>query len=232
MRVECALVDYSCNSLVSVLKQAVRGQNVGASGLKPWIETRLARAGARSVFDGRTAMSAQEIERATPAAVLVPLVARGENLNVLLTQRTSHLANHAGQISFPGGRVDAQDADAEDTALRETHEEIGLARAHVSLLGRLPTYYIPTGFKVTPVVGWIEPPFALQLDAFEVAEAFEVPLDFFLDPINHKLERAFRNGREREFFAMPYEGRNIWGATAGMLVSLYDALTNDDEQKN
>jgi 8-oxo-dGTP pyrophosphatase MutT (NUDIX family) len=197
---------------------------VSAPSLKPWIATRLAQFQEQHLTDGRAIMSAAEIAVATPAAVLVPLVQREHGVTVLLTQRTPHLANHAGQISFPGGRVDAGDASAEETALRETEEEIGLPRARVHLLGRLPTYFIPTGFKVTPVVGWIEPPFALQLDEFEVAEAFEVPLEFFLDPVNHRLERGVRNGRAREYFVMPYEGRNIWGATAGMLVTLYQAL--------
>jgi 8-oxo-dGTP pyrophosphatase MutT (NUDIX family) len=190
----------------------------------PWIEGCLARFQQPHIPDGRTFMSAAEIAVATPAAVLVPLVQREHGITVLLTQRTPHLANHAGQISFPGGRVDAGDGSAEETALRETEEEIGLPRERVRVLGRLPTYYIPSGFKVTPVVGWVEPPFALQLDDFEVADAFEVPLAFFLDPDNHRLERGERNGRVREFFVMPYQGRNIWGATAGMLVTLYQAL--------
>ena len=190
----------------------------------PWIEARLAQFDAPHPMDGRSFMSAAELEVAKPAAVLVPLVPREHGLTVLLTQRTPHLVHHAGQISFPGGRVDAGDGSAEDTALRETEEEIGLPRERVRVLGRLPTYYIPSGFKVTPIVGWVEPPFDLRLDEFEVAEAFEVPLAFFLDPSNHRLERGERNGRVREFFVMPYEGRNIWGATAGMLVTLSQVL--------
>lgn len=195
---------------------------------RPWIEARLAQFEAPHLPDGRAFMSAAEIELATPAAVLVPLVPREGGVTVLLTQRTAHLANHAGQISFPGGRVDGSDGTLEETALRETEEEIGLPRERVRVLGRLPTYYIPSGFKVTPIVGWVEPPFALRLDQFEVADAFEVPLSFFLDPSNHRLERGERNGRVREFFVMPYEGRNIWGATAGMLVSLSHALRDAD----
>jgi 8-oxo-dGTP pyrophosphatase MutT (NUDIX family) len=207
-----------------ILEGVQQVQEPGSASAHAWIEARLAQFDAPHSLDGRLFMSAAEVAAATPAAVLVPLVRREAGVTVLLTQRTPHLANHAGQISFPGGRVDAVDASAEETALRETEEEIGLPRARVRLLGRLPTYYIPTGFKVTPVVGWVEPPFALQLDEFEVAEAFEVPLAFFLDPVNHQRERGERNGRVREFFVMPYEGRNIWGATAGMLVSLYQAL--------
>ena len=123
----------------------------------------------------------QEGTRVTEAAVLVPLVDRSGRVQVLFTQRTAHLDDHAGQISFPGGRVEAGDASREETALRETEEEIGLARGVGRLLGRLPDYEIPSGFRITPVVGWIEPPFALKLDPFEVAAAFEAPLEHFLD---------------------------------------------------
>ena len=154
------------------------------------------------------------------AAVMVPLVHRPEGLQVLLTQRTAHLSDHAGQISFPGGRVEATDASREETALRETEEEIGLARAHVRILGRLPQYEIPTGFRIIPVVGWIEPPFDLKLDAFEVAAAFEVPLPHFLDLQSYQRREYHFGGRHRHYMAIPYEGRYIWGATAGMLYSL------------
>jgi len=189
-----------------------------------WIAERLARFHGSSVMDGTLVMSEEQQRAATRAAVLVPIVARAEGLHVLLTQRTSHLDKHAGQVSFPGGRQEPHDASPEDTALRETEEEIGLARRHVRLLGRLPLYFIPTGFCVTPVVGWIDPPFELAPDANEVADVFEVPLDFFLDPAQHRRETAERQGRVREFFTMPYAGRTIWGATAGMLVTLYHAL--------
>jgi 8-oxo-dGTP pyrophosphatase MutT (NUDIX family) len=160
-----------------------------------------------------------------PAAVLVPLVNRPAGLTVMLTQRTAHLNAHAGQISFPGGRVDPGDADRVHTALRETFEETGLPGERVQTLGLLPDYDIATGFRVTPVVGWVEPPFDLVPDPFEVAEVFEVPLAFFLDPANHRRESALRDGRHRHFYVMPYEGRNIWGATAGMLHCLYRVLT-------
>lgn len=172
-------------------------------------------------------MTAEEMAATTPAAVLVPVVNRSDGLSVLLTQRTDHLNNHAGQISFPGGKVDAGDASAEETALRETEEEIGLSRRHIHVLGRLPDYFIPTGFRVTPIVGWIEPPFELKLDAFEVAEAFEVPLSYVIDPAHRQMQSAMRAGRLRHFYAMPYEGYNIWGATAGMLVVLSRMLNNE-----
>jgi 8-oxo-dGTP pyrophosphatase MutT (NUDIX family) len=161
----------------------------------------------------------------TPAAVLVPLINRPDEVTVMLTQRTAHLNDHAGQISFPGGRVDEADSDRVYTALREAQEETGLARDAVVVIGTLPDYDIPTGFRVTPVVGWIEPPVDFAPDPFEVAEVFEVPLAHFLDPANHQRHSDEVNGRRRNYYAMPYQQRNIWGATAGMLHSLYQALT-------
>jgi 8-oxo-dGTP pyrophosphatase MutT (NUDIX family) len=157
--------------------------------------------------------------RVTEAAVLVPLIARAGAVQVLLTQRTAHLSDHAGQISFPGGRVEPEDASREDTALRETEEEIGLARNRVRLLGRLPHYDIPSGFRITPVVGWIEAPFELTLDAFEVAAVFEAPLTHFLDASRYQRRDYRFRGRHRHYMAIPFEGRYIWGATAGMLYS-------------
>jgi len=157
--------------------------------------------------------------RVTEAAVLVPLVARPAGLQLLLTQRTAHLDNHAGQISFPGGRVEESDANREDTALRETEEEIGLPRSAVILLGRLPIYENLSGFRITPVVGWLEPPIALKPDPFEVAAAFEAPLEHFLDLANYQRREFHFRGRHRNYMAIPYDGRYIWGATAAMLYS-------------
>lgn len=164
-----------------------------------------------------------------PAAVLVPLVMRGEGVSVLLTKRTAHLQHHPGQISFPGGRVEKVDRSQADTALRETEEEIGLLRSNVELLGALPDYFTGTGFRVTPVVGLVHPPFKLTLDAFEVAEAFEVPLAHFLDPANHEEHSIMHEGRLRRFHAMPYQGYFIWGATAGIIMSLYRMLNGVSE---
>jgi 8-oxo-dGTP pyrophosphatase MutT (NUDIX family) len=161
----------------------------------------------------------------TPAAVLVPLIDRADGVTVLFTQRTAHLNDHAGQISFPGGRVDEGDADRMDTALREAEEETGLPRHQVHVIGTLPDYDIPTGFRVTPVVGWIEPPVQFAPDPFEVAELFEVPLAHFMDPANHERHSDEINGRRRHYYAMPHGGRYIWGATAGMLHSLYVFLS-------
>lgn len=163
----------------------------------------------------------------TPAATLVPLVDRPGGLTVLLTQRTGHLHDHAGQISFPGGRVEPTDESPLATALRETQEEIGLAPEHIDILGYLDRYETGTGFLVTPVVGLVTPGFTLELDTFEVAEAFEVPLAFILDPAHHRrAAREVPSGR-REFYVIEYESRYIWGATAGMLVNLYEKLREE-----
>jgi 8-oxo-dGTP pyrophosphatase MutT (NUDIX family) len=161
---------------------------------------------------------------AIAAAVLVPIVNRAGGATLLLTQRTDHLADHAGQISFPGGRSEPRDTDRIETALREAEEEIGLARRHVEVLGVLPEYWTITGYRVTPVVGWVEPPFSLELDPFEVAEAFEVPLDFLMNPSCHEQRCYDYQGRRRSYVAMPYDGRLIWGATAAMIVNLQRIL--------
>ena len=160
-----------------------------------------------------------------PAAVLVPVVNRDGELTVLFTKRTAHLHDHAGQISFPGGRAEHGDASLRETALRETAEEIGLAPERVEILGDLTEYTTVTGYRVTPVVGLVTPPFELELDDFEVAEVFEVPLAFLLDPANHQRNLVIHDGRERHYYAMPYERHYIWGATAGMLMNFYAYLT-------
>lgn len=160
----------------------------------------------------------------TPAAVLFPIVLRDDGHTVLLTQRTAHLKDHPGQISFPGGRVEAEDVSPVHTALRETEEEIGLAKEHIEIVGFLPEYRTGTGFRVTPVVGLVTPPFAVNPDPFEVAEIFEVPLAFLLDPGNHQRHSLHYRGALRQYFAMPYGDYFIWGATAGMIRSLTQRL--------
>lgn len=160
----------------------------------------------------------------TPAAVLFPIVLHAHGYTVLLTQRTAHLKDHPGQISFPGGRVEDEDASAIHTALRETEEEIGLKRERIDVIGFLPEYRTGTGFQVTPVVGLVHPPFELSPDPFEVAEVFEVPLDFLLDPVNHQRHSLQHRGALRHYFAMPYGERFIWGATAGMIRSLTERM--------
>jgi 8-oxo-dGTP pyrophosphatase MutT (NUDIX family) len=164
-------------------------------------------------------------ERAlVPAAVLIPVVTRRAGLNLLFTRRADHLDVHAGQISFPGGRLEPADAGPEAAALRETEEEVGLPRRHVELIGRLDTYVTRTGFEITPVLGLVTPPFPVVPDSFEVAEVFEAPLDFFLTPHNRQRDTRVYEGRARHFYAFPYRSHYIWGATAGILVNLGDVL--------
>jgi len=155
----------------------------------------------------------------TPAAVLLLVVNHPGAPTVVFTQRTAHLADHAGQISFPGGRLEAHDEGPVQAALREAREEVGIDPAAIEILGELPDYHTSTGYRVRPVVGWAEPPVAWAPDPYEVADVFEVPLAFLLDPANHRHESAWYKGRLRHYWAMPWRGRFIWGATAGMLVT-------------
>ena len=159
-----------------------------------------------------------------PAAVLLLVVNHPGDPTVVFTQRTAHLADHAGQISFPGGRVDEDDRTPEHTALREAEEEVGIPADRIEILGRLPEYRTGTGYAVIPIVGWAEPPLTYRPDPHEVAEVFEVPLAFLLDAGNHRYESAFYKGRMRKYWAMPYGERFIWGATAGMLVTFHRIL--------
>lgn len=162
--------------------------------------------------------------RLTPASVLFPIVLRPHAPSVLLTQRNETLRDHPGQISFPGGRVEPEDQSPVHTALRETKEEIGLSSEHIEVIGFLPDYCTITGYRVTPVVALVTPPFELSPDAHEVAQVFEVPFDFLMDPANHQEHVIQRNGRPRKFFAVPYQDYFIWGATAGIILSLHRAL--------
>jgi len=163
----------------------------------------------------------------TPAAVLVPIVDHDDGLTILLTQRASHLKNHAGQISFPGGRIEPGDDGPLAAALRETEEEIGLPREHVTFAGYLDPHLVLTGFWVAPVVAFVRPGFALQLDRREVDSTFEVPLAYILDANNHHWrERVIGGGTSVRVYDIPYGEHRIWGATAGMLVSLYRLLSH------
>jgi 8-oxo-dGTP pyrophosphatase MutT (NUDIX family) len=162
-----------------------------------------------------------------PAAVLIPIVVRESGPTILLTLRTAHLRDHAGQVSFPGGRCDPIDATPIDTALREAHEEVGIDPAQVDVLGCLPDYVTGTGFRVTPVVGLVQPPLDLRLDDFEVADVFEPPLEFLLDSANHQRHTLDVRGALREYWAVPWKDYYIWGATAGMLVSLHRFLRSE-----
>ncbi|MGN6666522.1 MAG: CoA pyrophosphatase, partial [Trinickia sp.] len=197
---------------------------------------RLTPAGLRERFAQRLAWAPEPFETfAGPgdpraAAVLVPLVVRKTGLSVLLTQRADHLSDHAGQISFPGGRREPFDRDETATALREAQEEVALVPERVEVLGALPDYLTGTGFRVTPVVGLVHSPFTVRADTLEVAEIFEVPLVFLMNPANHEVRLLRWEGGERRFFAMPYPRPGaggqyfIWGATAGMLRNFYRFL--------
>ena len=166
----------------------------------------------------------QAAGKITEAAVLIPLLLKEDGLSVLLTQRTNHLRDHAGQISFPGGRMDPGDAGPNDTALRESEEEIGLDRNRVEIIGHMPQYLTVSGYSVTPVVGLVQAQAEYVLDEFEVADVFEVPLPFLMDPANHQVRMWQSEQGSRRFYAMPYKNRFIWGATAGMLRNLYHLL--------
>jgi 8-oxo-dGTP pyrophosphatase MutT (NUDIX family) len=189
---------------------------------KPWEaevtdENRAALAREGSVNAGRG-------NELTPAAVLIPLIMHENELKILLTQRTAHLYDHPGQISFPGGRSDPQDSSAIDTALREAEEEIGLPASRVEVLGSLPHYLTITGYQVTPVVSLVDAGHVYEPDEFEVADIFEVPMEYLMNPHHHE-QRMWQSPQGyRRFYAMPYENKFIWGATAGMLRNLYHFL--------
>lgn len=207
--------------------EAIAGEPaVAPERLSPaWLRSRFAAPPAHWAPEGSERVIAGRDDRPpTPAAVLVPLVLRPHGVTVLLTQRNANLTDHAGQVSFPGGRAEDYDADAIDTALRESEEEIGLARRHVEVLGTLPNYLTGTGYCVTPVVGLVQPPFEVIADPSEVAAIFEVPLAFLMDGANHQRLSVDLPGGRRSFYAMPYEGYYTWGATAGMLRNLFHFL--------
>jgi 8-oxo-dGTP pyrophosphatase MutT (NUDIX family) len=196
---------------------------------KRWLAERLARPApplARGMSDGFRLPGREGPP--TLAAVLVPLVNRRDGLTLLLTQRSADLPDHPGQISFPGGRIEPDDASPAAAALREASEEVGLSAARVEVLGHMATYQTVTGYEVTPVVGWVEPPFDLALDAGEVADAFEVPLAFLLDPANQQRHYRMLGEVRRDFWAIPYGERFIWGATAAMLMMLDRTLRVPD----
>ncbi len=163
------------------------------------------------------------------SAVLVPIVERGEDLSIMLTKRSARLKSHSGQVSFPGGRCDEEDLHAMATALREAHEEINLPESHVEVIGAMEDYETVTGFSVAPVVGFVNPDFEIIRQEEEVAEVFEVPLDFVLDEQNHKIETIFWKGRDRHYYVFPHNEHKIWGATAAMLVR-FAKLVNDYER--
>jgi 8-oxo-dGTP pyrophosphatase MutT (NUDIX family) len=164
-----------------------------------------------------------EVRPIRPAAVLVPVIDHPEP-TVLLTQRSPHLSNHAGQISFPGGKIDATDASPLDAALREAEEEVGLARGFVDPIGYLEVYGTAFGFRILPTLARVKPGFELTINHDEVVDAFEVPLSFLMNPANHQIHAKEFRGIARSYYAMPFAERYIWGATAGILRLLYERI--------
>lgn len=159
-----------------------------------------------------------------PAAVLAPLILHDGPARLLFTERAAHLNNHAGQVSFPGGRLDGADETSAQAALREVEEEIGVGPGHVELIGRFDAYETVTGFQITPFVGILKPGFEIKPDPAEVADVFDAPFEFLMNPANHQRQSRVWQGKRRYYYAMPWQSRFIWGATAGMLRSLYDRL--------
>lgn len=198
--------------LKAVIEERLRGSTPGGDPFGPHMTGRPA-----EELEALRALLPATLSR---AAVLVPIVEHDEGLTILLTQRATHLKNHAGQVSFPGGRMESGDAGPWEAALRETEEEIGLAPERVRLAGYLGDHFVITGYVVTPVVGFVRPGFTLRLDSTEVEEAFEVPLSFVLDPANRVPRERHFAGRTFRGYDIPYQGHNIWGATAVMLLSL------------
>lgn len=182
----------------------------------------------RSDYDLNPGVRAKPGRILKPAAVLVPIITHRDGPTILLTKRTAHLSDHAGQISFPGGRIEPDDVDPDAAALRETQEEVGLVPDRVRIVGHLAPYITVTGYAITPVVGLIRPPFTLTPDPFEVADTFEVPLAFVLNPANHERHSRETEFGRRYFYVLPYQDRYIWGATAGMLVNLAQILAGGD----
>ena len=195
--------------------------------LKPSLSlAELERATPKTVSDdapGAGALEQAKLTQARPAAVLLPIVDRPGGPTVLLTLRASDMRAHSGQVAFPGGKIDAGESPRE-AALRETREEIGLDERFIEPLGWLDPFFTGTGFRVAPLVALVEPSFSLRLNKFEVDEVFETPFAFLMDPANHLLEDREWQGRRRKYYAMPHEGRYIWGATAGILRNLYEKL--------
>jgi len=184
----------------------------------------LAQDALRGDFDLNPDQRPTELRTLTPAAVLAPIVRRPEGWTLLLTQRTETMPTHAGQVAFPGGRVQPEDTGPVDTALRETEEETGVTRRLFRPIGGIDAWETGTGYRITPIVAYIEPGFTLRPDPREVAAVFETPLEFLFNPANHERREGEWRGQKRTYYAMPHNGRFIWGATAGMIRALYERL--------
>ncbi len=203
---------------------------MSSAGLEARLRARLTPLGqmaalmARSDRDLNPDWAASPVRASRDAAVLAPIVMRPDGWTMLFTERAAGLASHAGQISFPGGRIDADDASPLEAALREAEEEIGLARSFVTPIGGFDPYETGTGFRIAPIVALIEPGFTLSPDPREVADVFEAPFEFLMNPANHERREGEWNGITRTYYAMPHNGRFIWGATAGMIRALYERL--------
>jgi 8-oxo-dGTP pyrophosphatase MutT (NUDIX family) len=182
------------------------------------------------VFNPEAADLFLKMER-RPAAVLIPVIHREPEATLLFTERTGDLRSHAGQISFPGGRIDPDDTGAEAAALREAGEEIGLSPEFIETVGRGPDYLTGSGYHVALVIAVVSPGFTLKLNPAEVADVFEVPLSFLMNPANHHWGSRMLNGAKRTFFEMPFDNRHIWGITAGIVRVLYERLYADDGDK-
>lgn len=217
--------DYSRHSIIE------SAQSITRALLKSWLTSPTdVQAGSDRGFsdDGEKATTGISLK---PASVLILVVAANPEPTVLFTQRTAHLTDHAGQISFPGGRVESTDRDPIHTALREAAEETGISPETIEVLGTLPRYTTGTGYLITPVVAWSPTRPDYRPDPTEVAECFEVPLAFLLDHGNHRIESAMYRGRMRSYCAVPYQERYIWGATAGMLVTLASVVARAQGQE-
>ena len=200
-----------------------------AQGVLASLESRVSGGGdapaGRSDFELNPEMAAlTKDEHKQPAAVLIPVIEQGTQASILFTQRTDEMPTHPGQISFPGGKMDAIDTNLVETALREAHEEIGLEARFIDTIGFLDDYVTSTGYRISPLVAVIRPGYSITPDNSEVADVFDVPLSFLMEPHNHEMHSREWRGTQRKYYAMPYENHFIWGATAGMLRNLYEWL--------